>query len=226
MSEEEVNRRLNAFESRTIAIEGRTTGLEGRTTTIELKKSDKDELSVVKDRVAKLENSYTTAITVAVMLGLGGAGLFGMLWNAKDQIDKVQTQTRTLKDELDELNPKLQTAKDEVNSAKTHALQEIDSTRSSSVGAVNAAKTDSINAINASASTIAHHVKVNYHLFCVGESDNGCSNLPRWGCGTNAEAIASSLCPGLNHSVPRLYRDDAGGNCGYAHYEVTCYGVQ
>lgn len=178
---------------------------------------NKFELS---QKLSDIESKLRIGVTIAVILGLGGAGVGLLLVNAKKQIDLLQNGLAQ-------------------NSEKLQRLSEVTNSELARVtGAVNQAVSDGIARQRAEADALSNRLsnqlgtdlmrrlRISVHEFCTGEYDGPCPPLPRYDPRNfTPDAIAKRLCGDSATYTVANYRSIGGGCCGYNWFRATCINI-
>jgi hypothetical protein len=201
------------FNSRASALEQRAQSLEQRTSALEYTKAAKTDVDAVEKRAGSLESKFGIAIAVAVVLGLGGAGIGGLLLQAQNKIVDLTDATGKLQKQVDGIGPQVSKAEEQaishVGDAEKKAEEQI--------------KVNSDAIVTTVTKDLMGRLKVSTHQFCTGEYDGPCPPLPRYDPrGLDINGLAQKMCGASAKFTLEKYREQSGNCCGYAWYNVTC----
>lgn len=191
----------NKAEKRDIAeIDKRMSGIETRLSSTDSAKVDRKEFVDLEKRIVSLETKIAVAAGIAIVIGLGGAGIGGILLKAYDQIENLSAQVTKQKTDYE--------------TTKLNLIKEITDAGKQKVAEIYGTSGD-----------IISRIKIEHHQFCTGEYDGPCAPLRRFDPRDDSpESAANKICGTMKHSAPRQTKISSGGCCGYAWYDLTCYG--
>ncbi|WP_298367479.1 hypothetical protein [uncultured Bradyrhizobium sp.] len=217
-----MNDSIDEVRSRTSTLEQRTTALEQRVSGFEYSKADKQDVDgkaddqqfeKLKDRTTSLETKFGIAVAIAIVLGLGGAGIGGLLVSAQNKIQELGSSTTTIRKDLDGIEPKIATAEQAAISKVSEA----------GVSAADRIKENANSIESRVTQDLMSRLRVVTHQICTGEYDGPCPPFPRYDPrGLDLNAVAQKLCGDKVRFSIAKFRHAEGNCCGYDWYNVTC----
>jgi uncharacterized protein HemX len=160
-----VNEPLDELKTRLSLIEQRNEFLDNIKATksdltdLKAAKADRSALDDLDKRTGGLESKFAIAVAIAIVFGLGGAGIGGLLLRAQNSIQDLSKQSQDLEARFKSMLPT-------IDAAKNKAVSEVDDAGKTIQSAIE--------------KNIAERLKIETHQFCTGEYDGPCAPVPRY----------------------------------------------